>query len=76
MASKMEQHLCPSLAGLDAVSLSLSLYHPTVCESFSSCILSPKSNGLSVTLFFLAALGLCCCKRASSSCGEQGLLSS
>ena len=24
--------------------------------------------------FFLAALGLCCCVRAFSSCGEQGLL--
>ena len=23
---------------------------------------------------FLAALGLCCCMRASSSCGERGLL--
>ena len=23
---------------------------------------------------FLAALGLCCCKRVFSSCGEQGLL--
>ena len=23
---------------------------------------------------FLAALGLCCCMRAFSSCGEQGLL--
>ena len=23
---------------------------------------------------FLAALGLCCCARALSSCGEQGLL--
>ena len=23
---------------------------------------------------FLAALGLCCCARAFSSCGEQGLL--
>ena len=22
----------------------------------------------------MAALGLCCCARASSSCGEQGLL--
>ena len=25
-------------------------------------------------LFILAALGLCCCTRAFSSCGEQGLL--
>ena len=25
-------------------------------------------------VFFLAALGLCCCARAFSSCGEQGLL--
>ena len=25
---------------------------------------------------FLAALGLCCCERAFSSCDEQGLLSS
>ena len=24
--------------------------------------------------FFLAVLGLCCCVRAFSSCGEQGLL--
>ena len=23
---------------------------------------------------FMAALGLCCCERAISSCGEQGLL--
>ena len=33
------------------LSLSLSLCHPAVCESSSSCILSPKSNGLSVTFF-------------------------
>ena len=25
-------------------------------------------------LLFLAALGLCCCARALSSCGERGLL--
>ena len=25
-------------------------------------------------LFFLAVLGLCCCARAFSSCGERGLL--
>ena len=25
-------------------------------------------------ILFLAALGLCCCARAFSSCGEQGLL--
>ena len=25
-------------------------------------------------LFLLAALGLCCCTRAFSSCGERGLL--
>ena len=25
-------------------------------------------------IYFLAALGLCCCMGASSSCGEQGLL--
>ena len=25
-------------------------------------------------ILFLAALGLCCCTRAFSSCGEQGLL--
>ena len=31
---------------------------------------------LKIYLFylFLAALGLCCCARAFSSCGEQGLL--
>ena len=27
-----------------------------------------------IYLLFLAALGLCCCMRALSSCGEQGLL--
>ena len=26
------------------------------------------------SFFFLAALGLCCCTRAFSGCGEQGLL--
>ena len=25
-------------------------------------------------IFFLVALGLCCCTRAFPSCGEQGLL--
>ena len=25
-------------------------------------------------IYFLAALGLCCCARAFSSCGERGLL--
>ena len=29
---------------------------------------------LSILFFFLAVLGLCCCARAFSSCGEQGLL--
>ena len=27
-----------------------------------------------VIYLFMAALGLCCCARAFSSCGEQGLL--
>ena len=27
-----------------------------------------------IYLLFLAALGLCCCTRAFSSCGERGLL--
>ena len=27
-----------------------------------------------VFILFLAALGLCCCTRALSSCGKQGLL--
>ena len=30
--------------------------------------------GFSYLLFFLAALGLCCCAQAFSSCGERGLL--
>ena len=29
---------------------------------------------ISFFFFFLATLGLCCCARAFSSCGEQGLL--
>ena len=27
-----------------------------------------------LSFFFLAALGLCCCMQAFSSCGERGLL--
>ena len=27
-----------------------------------------------IIIVFLAALGLCCCARAFSSCGERGLL--
>ena len=27
-----------------------------------------------LSILFLAALGLCCCTRAFSSCGERGLL--
>ena len=27
-----------------------------------------------INLFILAALGLCCCAQAFSSCGERGLL--
>ena len=41
----------------------------------------PKISFASFTFFlfklinlFLAVLGLCCCMRAFSSCGEQGLL--
>ena len=33
-----------------------------------------RNGNLFIYLFFLAALGLCCCLWAFSSCGEQGLL--
>ena len=33
-----------------------------------------KSFNFLKIYLFLAALGLCCCARAFSSCGEQGLL--
>ena len=33
-----------------------------------------KKNFFFRLIFFLAALGLCCCERAFSSCVEQGLL--
>ena len=40
-------------------------FSPHPCQHLSS---------LSLFFFFLAALGLRCCARAFSSCGEQGLL--
>ena len=38
------------------------------------CSLFKKKLFILFIYLFLAALGLCCCGRASSSCGEQGLL--
>ena len=34
----------------------------------------PLKKKMFIYLLFLAALGLCCCAQAFSSCGEQGLL--
>ena len=42
---------------------------PEILEDFT--ILSPLTFFF---FFFLSVLGLCCCTRAFSSCGEQGLL--
>ena len=42
-----------------------------------TCIASPTINAplfFFKIYLFLAALGLCCCAQAFSSCGEQGLL--
>ena len=33
-----------------------------------------KKKNLFIYILFLAVLGLCCCMRAFSRCGEQGLL--
>ena len=52
-------------------------------QSLRSCARHPESGSAFykfiyfyfILLFlFLAALGLCCCMRALSSCGERGLL--
>ena len=37
-------------------------------------LLGRYSNGVNNRIFFFAALGLLCCARAFSSCGEVGLL--
>ena len=45
------------------------------CESLKLCSFFFKAFlFLIIYLFILAALGLCCCTRAFSSCGERGLL--
>ena len=44
----------------------------TLCISTVSVVMSPLS--FFCFCFFLAALGLHCCTRALSSCGERGLL--
>ena len=51
-----------------------------VCASETGTVLVCEQNAeflsfyLFIYLFILAALGLCCCARAFSSCGERGLL--
>ena len=45
---------------------------PSVGSFISSLVFSPFQK--IYLLLFLAALGLCCCAWAFSSCGEQGLL--
>ena len=59
-----------------------------VCECIECVTVLRKMNSLIILLklflflykfiyfiyLFLAALGLCCCARAFSSCGERGLL--
>ena len=42
--------------------------------SFFVCLLLFFNNVLKFIYLFLAALGLHCCTRAFSSCGERGLL--
>ena len=37
-------------------------------------ILKKKKRELLLIFYFLAVLGLCCCSRAFSTCGEWGLL--
>ena len=54
------------------------------CHSLLACIVSAEKNQLIIVFYlnkfiyfiylFLAALGLCCCERAFSSCSELGLL--
>ena len=65
-------HCVLSTAALPASSVpsnsSLALKH----HSTSRCHLFKKN--LFIYLLFLAASGLCCCPRAFSGCGEQGLL--
>ena len=52
------------------------LYDNLMC-SYKSTKYCRTDDGFLINLFiylFLAALGLCCCVQAFSSCSEQGLL--
>ena len=49
-------------------------FFPLADFSLFSESLSLKKKLINIIYLFLAALGLCCCARAFSSCGEQGLL--
>ena len=58
-------------------------YNPLLHDAFAECLSKMFSSPFSEFPFFfkfnlfylfLAVLGLCCCARAFSSCGEQGLL--
>ena len=46
------------------------------CSIIGSFKIGKKSNFVFLLFIylFMAALGLCCCARAFSSCGERGLL--
>ena len=43
-------------------------------DNIKKCHYTTFFKNLFIYLFILAALGLCCCARAFSSCGERGLL--
>ena len=49
-----------------------------MCARARECVCPPCQDRYCTKLFFfnlfLATLGLCCCVRAFSSCGERGLL--
>ena len=64
------------ISGLIFMTSFLLLTLDFVCSSFSSCFRCKDSCLFEMFLvcLFLAVLGLCCCMRAFSSCGEWELL--
>ena len=67
--------LCPALAGRFLITVPPGKSYFSIINIITIfLLLSIFLKNLFIYFLFLAVLGLCCCVRAFSSCGEWGLL--